>query len=93
MRTTKKFRGHDFFTKEPVYGQQICETEDGWDFWVDDNWIHCTDCAQFIGYDMDGREIYEGDEVVYLFNGTVREADMGDIFNCHKVLRLKEATE
>lgn len=84
-----KFRGHNFFTKETVYGQQICETEDGWDFWTGDDWIHCTDCAQLVGIDVDGNEIYEGDKVVseYGFTVTARLVD-----NLPPKAKLQEVT-
>ena len=59
-----KFRGREFFSKRFVYGQTIRETSDGFDIWSGDEWIHCTDLAQLIGYDCDGREVYEGDTLV-----------------------------
>ena len=64
MKRQIKFRGHNFFTKEFVYGQTIRETDDGWDFWSGDDWIHCTDCNQFIGVDANGFEVYEDDKVI-----------------------------
>lgn len=59
-----KFRGVEFFSKRHVYGQTIRETEDGFDIWSGDDWTHCTDLAQLVGYDRDGREVYEGDVIV-----------------------------
>ena len=63
MRTIK-FRGHNFFTNGIVYAQQIRQTDDGFDFWVNDDWIHCKDCAQLLGRDSEGNEVYEGDKLV-----------------------------
>ena len=59
-----KFRGRNFFTGEFVYAQQIRSTDDGFDFWVNDDWIHCTDCAQLVDFDEVGNEVYEGDTVI-----------------------------
>lgn len=33
MNRPIKFRGREFFGKRHVYGQTICETDDGFDFW------------------------------------------------------------
>lgn len=63
MNRTIKFRGVEFFSKKFVYGQTIRETEDGFDMWTGDDWLHCTDLAQLVGYDRDGNEVYEGDKV------------------------------
>ena len=63
MNRTIKFRGVEVFSKKFVYGQTIRETEDGFDMWTGDDWLHCTDLAQLVGYDRDGNEVYEGDKV------------------------------
>ena len=70
MNRPIKFRGVEFFSKRHVYGQTIRETEDGFDIWSGDDWTHCTDLAQLVGYDEDGREVYEGDELVNAENET-----------------------
>ena len=58
------FRGMNFFTKELVYGQTIRQTDDGFDFWNGDDWIHCTNCDQLIAIDKNNREVYENDKVI-----------------------------
>lgn len=70
MNRTIKFRGVEFFGKKFVYGQTIRETEDGFDMWTGDDWVHCTNLAQLVGFDRDGREVYEGDTVVIPCCGT-----------------------
>lgn len=64
MKRLIKFRGVEFFSKKFVYGQTIRETEDGFDMWTGDDWLHCTDLAQLVGYDEDGNEVYEGDVLI-----------------------------
>ena len=64
MNRTIKFRGVEFFSKKFVYGQTIRETEDGFDMWTGDDWLHCTDLAQLVGFDANGNEVYEGDELI-----------------------------
>lgn len=64
MKRTIKFRGVEFFSKKFVYGQTIRETEDGFDMWTGDDWLHCTDLAQLVGFDRDGNEVYEGDVLI-----------------------------
>ena len=64
MNRTIKFRGVEFFSKKFVYGQTIRETEDGFDMWTGDDWLHCTDLAQLVGFDANGNEVYEGDTLV-----------------------------
>ena len=64
MNRSIKFRGVEFFSKKFIYGQTIRETEDGFDMWTGDDWLHCTDIAQFVGFDRDGAEVYEGDVLI-----------------------------
>ena len=59
-----KFRGREFFSKKFIFGQTIRQTDDGFDMWAGDDWAHCTDLVQLVGYDCDGREVYEGDFLV-----------------------------
>lgn len=88
MNRTIKFRGHEFFSKQFIYAQTIRETDDGWDFWTGEDWSHCTDCAQLIGVDKDGREVYEGDTLI-LPNGEEYEACFSG--NVDARARIKEA--
>ena len=64
MNRPIKFRGVEFFSKKFVYGQTIRETEDGFDMWTGDDWLHCTDLAQLVGFDANGNEVYEGDDLI-----------------------------
>ena len=84
-----KFRGHNFFTGEFVYAQQIRSTDDGFDFWVNDDWIHCTDCAQLVGYDVSDKEVYEGDKVISRHGYT--DAAEFRTYPTLKYFKLKEA--
>ena len=88
MNRTIKFRGVEFFSKKFVYGQTIRETEDGFDIWTGDDWLHCTDLAQLVGYDVDGNEVYEGDTIV-LQNGAEYVAKL--FGNITSPVKLKEA--
>ena len=59
-----KFRGREFFSKKFIFGQTIRQTDDGFDMWSGDDWAHCTDLVQLVGFDENGREVYEGDVLV-----------------------------
>ena len=59
-----KFRGREFFSKKFIFGQTIRQTDDGFDMWTGDDWAHCTDLVQLVGYDANGNEVYEGDELI-----------------------------
>lgn len=56
-----KFRGVEFFTHKFVYGQTIRQTEDGQEIQTGDGWVRCTELAQLVGIDRDGKEFYEND--------------------------------
>ena len=79
MTRTIKFRGRDIDTGEFVYaelGQISAEINDEYlSFITDDAHLVDTDSiAQFVGYDANGNEVYEGDTVI---------GDTGDKFTVH----------
>ena len=71
---TIKFRGKEFKTGNIVFGKYLTSThnhEEGEEkvIWIGDeeNGYHIVEddsIAQLVGYDSDGKEIYEGDELI-----------------------------
>lgn len=69
MKRTIKFRGRDIDTGKFVsaeLGQISAEINDEYLTFITDD-VHLVDAdsiAQLVGYDCDGREVYEGDELI-----------------------------
>lgn len=106
MNRTIKFRGrvfdgHRFNAGEMVYGSlitykeglfdryEIQRVEDGFfvNYRVDEDSI-----AQFVGYDADGREVYEGDKIFHTISNHESFAEYGDNPAYLKLTKLKEGT-
>lgn len=55
-----KFRGKSKITGEIIYGD-LSHYEGG--SYIDDEAVYENSVAQFVGYDADGKEVYDGDEL------------------------------
>jgi len=95
MNRPIKFRGRDIDTGEFVYaelGQVSAEISDEYLSFITDD-MHLVDAdtiAQLVGFDRNGREVYEGDTVVIPCCGTEIAARL--INNLTVNCKLKEAT-
>ena len=89
-----KFRGVDIDTGEFVYaelGQVSAEISDEYLSFITDD-MHLVDAdsiSQLVGYDADGREVYEGDVIVFPFGTEIDAVLYG---NVTPFAKLKEAT-
>lgn len=74
MNRPIKFRGHNYFTGELHYGFYL-EDEDGANI-LENNRTYLVDpdtVAQLVGFDKNGREVYEGDQLDWKNgSGTIR---------------------
>ena len=62
-----KFRGKSKYSDKIIFGD-LNHSSDGESIFVDDEVVYPETVAQLVGYDADGNEVYEGDELVSTIN-------------------------
>lgn len=74
---TIKFRGKNFYNNEIIYGDLTQHNEK---IFIDGILVNPETVAQFLGYDINGDEVYEGEELINIANRDTIVHAFFDIF-------------